>query len=160
MRGHPRAAVLSACLTLLLWCAGVTARPQRASTPPVPSLSPRANAVALLEQLQAHEAELAASRDVTHKAAEELVTICKGLSGLVDDALKLAGGGPGARPGSRGAIDQDAARKHILEMQMSYNLQYLQLQNRISQENRQFSMVSNIMKNKHDTAKNVINNIR
>jgi len=46
------------------------------------------------------------------------------------------------------------------EMQMSFNLQYLMLQNKISHENRQFSMVSNIMKNKHDTAKNAINNIR
>ena len=46
------------------------------------------------------------------------------------------------------------------EMQMSFNLQYLMLQNKISQENRQFSMVSNIMKNKHDTARNSINNIR
>ena len=46
------------------------------------------------------------------------------------------------------------------EMQMSFNLQYLMLQNKISQENRQFSMVSNIMRNKHDTAKNSINNIR
>ena len=46
------------------------------------------------------------------------------------------------------------------EMQMSFNLQYLMLQNKISHENRQFTMVSNIMKNKHDTAKNAINNIR
>jgi hypothetical protein len=46
------------------------------------------------------------------------------------------------------------------EMQMSFNLQYLMLQNKISQENRQFSLISNIMRNKHDTAKNSINNIR
>ncbi len=43
---------------------------------------------------------------------------------------------------------------------MSFNLQYLMLQDKISQENKQFSMLSNIMKNKHDTAKNSINNIR
>ncbi|MGD2157713.1 MAG: hypothetical protein PVG32_12645 [Anaerolineales bacterium] len=53
-----------------------------------------------------------------------------------------------------------AATKMIQEMQMSFNLQYLMLQNKISHENRQFTMVSNIMKNKHDTAKNSINNIR
>jgi hypothetical protein len=46
------------------------------------------------------------------------------------------------------------------DMIMSFNLQYLMLQNKISHENRQFSLVSNIMKNKHDTAKNSINNIR
>jgi hypothetical protein len=53
-----------------------------------------------------------------------------------------------------------AATKSMQEMQMSFNLQYLMLQNKISHENRQFTMVSNIMKNKHDTAKNSINNIR
>lgn len=50
--------------------------------------------------------------------------------------------------------------KEMEEMQQSFNLQYLTLQNQISHENRQYSMVSNIMKNKHDTAKNSINNIR
>jgi hypothetical protein len=43
---------------------------------------------------------------------------------------------------------------------MDFNLRYLELQNKISHENRQFSMVSNIIKNKHDTAKNSNNNIR
>ena len=52
------------------------------------------------------------------------------------------------------------AIREMQEMQQSFNLQYLMLQNKISHENRQFSMVSNIMKNKHDTAKNAINNVR
>lgn len=50
--------------------------------------------------------------------------------------------------------------QEMQEMAISFNLQYLTLQNKISQENRQYSMVSNIMKNKHDTAKNAINIIR
>jgi hypothetical protein len=53
-----------------------------------------------------------------------------------------------------------AATQQMQEMQMSFNLQYLRLQNKIAHENRQFTMVSNIMKNRHDTAKNAINNIR
>ncbi len=53
----------------------------------------------------------------------------------------------------------DAISK-MQEMSMSFNLQYLMLQNKISRENREFSMISIIMKNKHDTAKNSINNIR
>lgn len=52
------------------------------------------------------------------------------------------------------------ATKQMQEMNMSFNLQYLQLQNQMQSENRQFTMVSNIMKTKHDTAKNSINNIR
>jgi hypothetical protein len=46
------------------------------------------------------------------------------------------------------------------EMDMSVNLQYLQLQQDMQQENRQFTLISNIMKVKHDTAKSSINNVR
>ncbi len=48
----------------------------------------------------------------------------------------------------------------MLEMQSAFYLQYLMLQKKISHENRQFSMISNIMKTKQDTARNAINNIR
>jgi hypothetical protein len=51
-------------------------------------------------------------------------------------------------------------QKQMTEMNMSFNLQYLQLQNNMQNESRQFTMVSNIMKNKHDTAKNAISNLR
>jgi hypothetical protein len=53
-----------------------------------------------------------------------------------------------------------AAAKEMQEMTQAFNLQYLQLQSNMQDENRQFTMVSNIMKSKHDTAKNSINNIR
>ncbi len=46
------------------------------------------------------------------------------------------------------------------EMQQSFNLQYLQLQQDMQAQNRQFTLVSNIMKVKHDTAKSAINNVR
>ncbi len=42
---------------------------------------------------------------------------------------------------------------------MSFNLQYLQLQNTMQQDNRQYTAISNIMKTKHDTVKNTISNI-
>jgi hypothetical protein len=51
-------------------------------------------------------------------------------------------------------------QNQMMEMNQSFNLQYLALQQAMQDENRQFSLVSNIMKNKHDTAKNSINNIR
>ena len=50
--------------------------------------------------------------------------------------------------------------RDLAEMSNSFNLDYIALQQKISHENRQFTMVSNIMKTKHDTAKNSINNIR
>jgi hypothetical protein len=46
------------------------------------------------------------------------------------------------------------------EDQMSFNLQYLQLQNAMQEDDRQFTAVSNIMKTKQDTARNAIANIR
>jgi len=51
-------------------------------------------------------------------------------------------------------------QKQLMEMSQSFNLQYLGLQQAMQDENRRFTLVSNIMKNKHDTAKNAINNIR
>ncbi len=52
------------------------------------------------------------------------------------------------------------ATKQMQEMNQSFNLQYLRLQQSMQQHNREFTMVSNIMKTKHDTAKNAINNVR
>jgi len=52
------------------------------------------------------------------------------------------------------------ASREMAEMSQSFNLQYLQLQQNMQNENRQFTLVSNIMKTKHDTAKNAINNVR
>ena len=51
------------------------------------------------------------------------------------------------------------AAQQMQETQMSFNLQYLQLQNSMQNANRQFTMVSNIMKTKHDTVKNTISNM-
>ena len=54
----------------------------------------------------------------------------------------------------------DALKPQSSEMSQSFNLQYLQLQQNMQEENRQFSSLSNVMKTKHDTAKNAINNVR
>lgn len=53
-----------------------------------------------------------------------------------------------------------AEQARLQEMQMSFNLQYLQLQNNMQNENRQFTMISNIMKTRHDTVRNSISNVR
>lgn len=53
-----------------------------------------------------------------------------------------------------------AATVQMQQAQMSFNLQYLQLQSQMQNENRNYTMVSNIMKTtKHDTVKNTISNI-
>jgi hypothetical protein len=75
------------------------------------------------------------------------------IGGGSDPMIAAAGGGSGSQ-------DLMAATKNMQETQMSFNLQYLQLQDSMQNENRQFTMVSNIMKTKHDTVKNSISDIR
>ena len=46
------------------------------------------------------------------------------------------------------------------DTQMSFNLQYLQLQSQMQHENRSYTAISNVMRTKHDTARNSISNVR
>ncbi len=83
-----------------------------------------------------------------------------------EGAIGAAGGAAGSNSAigsAAGGGGQDqllAATGNMQETQMSFNLQYLQLQSAMQNENRQFTAVSNIMKTKHDTVKNSISNIR
>lgn len=52
------------------------------------------------------------------------------------------------------------ATSQMQEMSQMFNLQYLQLQQKMQSENRQFNALSNIMKTKHDTAKNALSNLK
>ncbi len=64
---------------------------------------------------------------------------------------------------ARGAAGRDqllAATLQMQETQMSFNLQYLQLQSQMQHENRSYTAISNIMKTRHDTVKNSISNVR
>ena len=64
--------------------------------------------------------------------------------------------------GESGMIDQIVVntQEAMDEMSESFDQQYLQLQRKMQNENRRYSVVSNIMKDKNDTAKDSINNIR
>ncbi|MEQ9500776.1 MAG: hypothetical protein RIT81_28145 [Deltaproteobacteria bacterium] len=67
----------------------------------------------------------------------------------------------GAGAGSTDAFNQMmSATRQMSEFQASFNLQYLQLQQKIQIDTRQFNLISNIMKTKHDAAKNALNNVR
>lgn len=92
------------------------------------------------------------------KAVGELDSLYAKLAKKIQEVSRIAAEVEKSRSGKMNELFK--AIGEMSEMQMSFNLQYLMLQNKISQETRQFSMVSNIMKNKHDTAKNSINNIR
>jgi hypothetical protein len=63
-----------------------------------------------------------------------------------------------ASPGAGGGDVVEATRALQQEAQ-SFNLQYLQLQESMQRESREFTALTNVMKVKHDSAKSAINNI-
>jgi len=76
-------------------------------------------------------------------------------------ALAPRGSGQiGAAAGGAGQDQLLQATRQMQETQMSFNLQYLQLQSQMQHENRSYTAISNIMKTKHDTVKNSISNVR
>jgi hypothetical protein len=66
----------------------------------------------------------------------------------------------GATAGGSSQTELLNATKEMQETQMSFNLQYLQLQSQMQHENRSYTAISNIMKTKHETVKNSISNVR
>lgn len=64
--------------------------------------------------------------------------------------------GTAAGAAGSGASGVEGALAQSAEM----NLYYLELQERMSAENRHYTTVSNVMKARHDTVKNAISNIR
>jgi hypothetical protein len=52
------------------------------------------------------------------------------------------------------------ATQQMQEMNQAFNLQYLQLQEKMQQEGREFTCLSNVMKAKNDTAKNSLSNLK
>ncbi len=74
-------------------------------------------------------------------------------------ALSAAGGGGagGAPPSGEGDLLE--ATRTLQQEARTYNLQYLQLQENMQRESREFTALSNVMKVKHDSAKSAIGNI-
>ncbi len=52
------------------------------------------------------------------------------------------------------------AAREMQEMNQHFSMQYLTLQQNIQGESREFNLLSNVMKTKHEAAKNAVNNIR
>jgi len=90
-----------------------------------------------------------------------------GGAGFSGSLSTTAGAGAGAGVGgAAGAAAQAGSTGDLLEatraMQaeaQAMNLQYLQLQERMQQESREFTALSNVMKVKHDSARAAIANI-
>ncbi len=153
-----RTTLLSLCLSAVA-SAGTPATPGNPQAAPAPGAKPRAELTTTISGLQDDLAALDKSHQAETEAVEKLLALSSALSQKVAEVAKVADSA--RRASTNAATDRLlAAVKALQEMQMSFNLQYLMLQNTISQENRQFTMVSNIMRQKHDTVKNSINNVR
>ena len=91
--------------------------------------------------------------------AQQLSTLYSGLDAKAT-ALRQAAAGCAKGCSGQASTQFLAAVSDMQQAQMSFNLQYLQLQSQMQNENRQYTAVSNILKTKHDTVKNSISNIR
>jgi hypothetical protein len=108
-----------------------------------------------------------ADRALLNELASRLLKALPRNARLPDDARSLlAKAASGLSDSDISTLADDAsaqlleATQQMQETQMSFNLQYLQLQSQMQNENRSYTAVSNIMKTKHDTVKNSISNIR
>ena len=107
-----------------------------------------------VEASQAVHADLNDNHAHSSRLEEQLIEQVNAFGREVTDLLALI---------AAGGSSQDqllAATKQMQETQMSFNLQYLQLQSQMQHENSSYTAISNIMKTRHDTVKNSIGNIR
>jgi hypothetical protein len=154
-------------LTAVILLIMLSAAGQQRSEVPL-AIHTRADAVQAMDQIQAEMAELDQHQQKCYEAAQKLAELYSGLSQKAEAVARAAAAFKPAKTGNSGMVGSSsgsdarsqlmAAAQQMQETQMSFNLQYLQLQESMQNENRQFTMVSNIMKTKHDTVKN--SNIR
>jgi hypothetical protein len=90
------------------------------------------------------------------------------LAGAVRGATQGLGGGarapsPAASPGTvagPGSGDSFEAARLLQQEGQSFNLRYLELQERLQRETREFTALSNVMKVRHDAARAAIQNVQ
>lgn len=143
----------STAVALLILFAGAVAVSQRAHQAPTAS-GARAEATRAIDESSAKLSELAASHAKLMQSNEEMSKMVLALTKKVAEVGKMAA--------DRGRTQEQLVQaiKQLEEMNQSFNLQYLGLQQQMQDESRRFTLVSNIMKTNHDTAKNSISNVR
>jgi hypothetical protein len=134
--------------------------------------SAKAQALKALSESEEQLAQLDKIHEKTVRLFEKLSSLSSELAQKAGEVGKIAGQNNGRsskqsigenngqRSGQSSEQSLIQATKEMQETQMSFNLQYLQLQSQMQTENRSYTAVSNIMKTKHDTMKNTIANIR
>jgi hypothetical protein len=90
--------------------------------------------------------------------------LARGVAATVELAAPYVPGGTVLSAAVRGAVaggpdDVLGATRQLQQEAQTFNLQYLQLQESMQRESREFTALSNVMKVKHDSAKAAIQNI-
>ncbi len=137
---------------LLLVCGSGAQRGSR-------SIVKGADLVKLINELPSVYAAVEKSHFAYQAAAEKSLANQAALSRRAEEVAKQAEALARGRQ-YPGALNLLAESKKMQEMNMSFNLQYVGLQEKMQDESRRFTLLSNIMKTKHDTAKNSISNVR
>lgn len=104
--------------------------------------------------------EASVSAVVGHVAGGASSGIAVQARGAVAGAVGGATAGVAGATGKGEQWDLLDAQKALNAEGQAFNAAYLQLQNAMQKESREFQAVSNIMKVRHDSAKAAINNIR
>jgi len=73
---------------------------------------------------------------------------------------KVASVGKLAASSGTSPSDLMQATQQMQEMQMSFNLQYLQLQEQMQNDSRQYTVLSTVMKTRYDTMKAILANLK
>jgi hypothetical protein len=136
-------------IALLALLAG-TAAATRDARPAATATSARTEAAQAIAESSARLSELDAVHARIVQSNAEMSKLYSALSRKIAEAGKAA-----ANPAAA-----QAQLKQLQELNQSFNMQYLKLQQKMQDESRRFTLLSNIMKTKHDTAKNSISNVR
>ncbi|HTQ48277.1 MAG TPA: hypothetical protein VMI75_36225 [Polyangiaceae bacterium] len=123
------------------------------------AITTRAQAVQAMTEIGAQADEQTARFQRLAGEAQQLSTLYAGLDAKAT-ALRQAAASCAKGCSDRAQTQLLAATSDMQQAQMSFNLQYLQLQSQMQNENRQYAAVSSILKAKHDSVKNSISNIR
>jgi len=128
--------------------------------PALKEIHTRADVGQAVDDIQSGLTSLNQHHESYRQAAEKLGELYANLNKKLDGLIKVATAVNSSPASANTASQLMAATKQMQEAQMSFNLQYLQLQTQMQNETQQYTAVSNIMKTKQDTVKNSINNIR
>jgi len=165
MRAHLLALTI-AVITSVSLAEGAAAQTLSRFAAPAPAAEMRRLAQEEAEALSQARAAVAEMRRLARTPEERALAemdgqIVERVAGLIAERGRLRNEMAAAR--SAGTAGHDrllAATREMQEVQLSFDLQYLQLQRGMQHENRSYTAVSNIMKTQHDAVKNSISNVR